>query len=554
MKKILVIISVLCAFSLWAEDLKLDIMYTNDVHGGIDRSAATFMNPEFPPMLGGGASAASYIQSVRKLSDSKNRDNFLFDAGDFFQGRPIGSLTDGKAVIEYMNKIGYDLTVIGNHEFDNGEAKLKETLALAEFPVLTCNLYQKGTKDLVPYVKPYLIVEKMGVKIGILGMTTTDTEKMSFPEHIKNVDFGDEKEALTYYVNKLRNEEKVDIIIGVFHAGVPFNEKEEYEKRYGVNAKPQKNYWGLDALSLAHEVPGIDVIFGGHIHRGMQEPWIDPVNQTLIFTNYGYGSNMGHVTLKIDPKTKTMSGYEFPTRDNVLVTLTEEQFIPDPEIDKMITERQAIVEKGMDDVIGTAGTFLSRSSVDAQNAMGNFTSEAMKDAAGADFAFINLGGVRAEIPMGPVTYRQVFNVMPFDNQIVTMLVDGVMLKKIIETRVAGSRAGMIIAGGKVVYSRNRSDFDRITLLEIGGEPWKADKIYKVATTDFLLQGNAQLTLLTSIPESQIIRNEINLRDAMVDYFKKYSPVKIKIDDRWARQDRSKITSDLQSELDKLKNK
>ncbi|HOE91988.1 MAG TPA: multifunctional 2',3'-cyclic-nucleotide 2'-phosphodiesterase/5'-nucleotidase/3'-nucleotidase, partial [Candidatus Cloacimonadota bacterium] len=91
MKKILYSLIFLLAFSLWAEDLKLDILYTNDIHGGIDRIAATFMNPEFPPQLGGGASAATYIKEVRKLSDGKKRESFLFDVGDFFQGRPIGS-------------------------------------------------------------------------------------------------------------------------------------------------------------------------------------------------------------------------------------------------------------------------------------------------------------------------------------------------------------------------------------------------------------------------------------------------------------------------------
>ncbi|MBP7562357.1 MAG: bifunctional metallophosphatase/5'-nucleotidase [Candidatus Cloacimonetes bacterium] len=552
MKKILISLLVLVSVSLWAEDLKLDIMYTNDLHGGIDRNPATFMNPQFPPMLGGGASAATYIKQVRALSDGNKRESFLFDIGDFFQGRPIGSLTNGEAVIEYMNKIQYDLTVLGNHEYDIGEETLKKTLSLAKFPILSSNIYKKGTKELVDYVTPYLIFNKLGVKIGVIGLTTTDTEKMSFPDHIKNVDFGDEKEALTKYVKILREQEKVDLLIVTMHAGVPFNEKEEYEKRYGKNAKKQTQYWGLDAQQLAHEVDGIDVIFGGHIHRGLQEPWIDPVTQTLFFSNYAYGSNMGHVILKIDSKTKKMSGYDFPLRDNALVTMFEEQFIPDAEIDEMISARQAIVEKGMDDVVGTAGSFLSRASVDAQNAMGNFTCEAMKEAAGADFAFINLGGVRAEIPMGPVTYRHVFNVMPFDNQVVTILVDGVMLKKIIETRVAGSRAGLILAGGKITYSRSRNDFDRVTRLEIAGEPWKADKIYRVATTDFLLQGNAGLTLLTTIPESQVIRHEVNLRDAMVDYFKKHSPVKVVIDDRWARDDRSKPSPALQAELDKIK--
>ncbi|HNX38191.1 MAG TPA: multifunctional 2',3'-cyclic-nucleotide 2'-phosphodiesterase/5'-nucleotidase/3'-nucleotidase, partial [Candidatus Cloacimonadota bacterium] len=92
---------------LSAEDILLDIMWSNDMHGGIDRAKATFMNPEFPPQLGGGGSAATLIKRVRSLSD-KNRDNLLFDIGDFFQGRPVGTVTKGVAVMDYMNSIGYD--------------------------------------------------------------------------------------------------------------------------------------------------------------------------------------------------------------------------------------------------------------------------------------------------------------------------------------------------------------------------------------------------------------------------------------------------------------
>jgi len=383
-------------------------------------------------------------------------------------------------------------------------------------------------------------------------MATSDTEKMSFPEHIKNVDFGDEKKALEKYIRILREEEKVDLLIVVMHAGVPFDAQSEYDKRYGKNANPDPQYWALDAQQLAHEVSGIDIIFGGHIHIGLAEPWVDPNTHTMFFSNYANGSNMGHITLLIDKKTKTLAGFEYPQRNNALITLFEEQFIPDAEIDAMISARQAVVEQGMDDVIGSTATFLSRASVDAQNAMGNFTCETMIEATGADFAFLNLGGVRAEIPLGSVTFRQVFNVMPFDNQIVSILVDGITLKNIIETRVAGSRAGLLQAGAKITYSRSRKDFDRVTRLEIGGEAWQADKIYKVATTDFLLQGNAGLSLLTSIPESQVIRHEINLRDAMVDYFKKNSPVSVVVDDRWIRDDRAKMTDDLKKALERVK--
>ena len=522
-----------------SDDFLLDILFTNDIHGGIDRANATFMNPAFPPKLGGGASAATYIKHVRELSIQNQRDNLLIDTGDFFQGRPVGTISEGVAIIEYMNMIKYDLSVLGNHEYDLGEEKLSSMLSEAEFPVLGANVFRKGTNQMVDYVQPYLIIQKMGVKFGIIGITTTDTALMSFDEHIKFVDFKDELETLKKFIDILRNQEKVDIVIVALHAGIPFDPVPAYRERFETpNQSPPKRVWGYDAQEVAHLVSGIDVILAGHVHVGRAKPWVDPLNHTLVFQNYAYLSGMSHIILKIDKKTKTVSGYDSPSRDNVTLTLFEDQWIPDLEFDSVISARVLEAEKGMDDFIGVAGVFLSRVSVDAQNAMGNFVCEAMKETAGADFAFINLGGVRADIPMGNVTYRNVFNAMPFDNMIVTLLVDGRFLKRIVETRVSGTRAGLILAGGKITYSRKRDDFDRVTRLEVGGEAWNPDKIYKVATTDFLLAGNAGLTLLTTLPENQIIRHEINLRDAMADYFRNNSPVKVEVDDRWKRDDRS----------------
>jgi 2',3'-cyclic-nucleotide 2'-phosphodiesterase (5'-nucleotidase family) len=534
-----------------AEEVLLDIMFTNDIHGGIDRYEATFINPNFPPMLGGGGSAATYINQVRVKGDGKNRDSFLFDVGDFFQGHPIGSMTDGEAIITYMNMIGYDISVIGNHEYDIPEERLIEVLADADFPILSCNIVKRGTDELVDYVIPYIMMERMGIKFGIIGVTTTDTEKMSFPEFIKNVDFTDEKEALKKYIPIVK-EKGADIIIVAGHMGLPYEPLPAYERRYVKKREHQnEHYWGYDAQELVHEVEGIDLFFGGHMHKGFAEPWEDPLTHTLVFQGYAYGSNVGHVTIKIDKETKTISGYELPAiREGALITLFEDQIIPQADIADTILAMQKIAEEGMDEVIGEAAVYISRSSSGAQNLMGNLVCEAMLDYADADFSFLNLGGIRDELMQGPITYRDVFSVMPFDNQIIMFEVDGAFLKRIIETRVAGGRQGLLVAGVEVVFNRKRADFDRVTKLLIDGEPWQADKMYKIVTTDFLLQGNAGLALLTQIPEEQITRYERNLRDAIEDYIKENSPVKIALDKRWKQDDRSDLTEELKKELGK----
>ena len=536
---------------LFAEDLLLDVMFTNDIHGGIDRYEATFMNPEFPPMLGGGGSAATYIQSVRNLTDGKKRDNFLVDAGDFFQGHPIGTMSKGDAVIDYFNMVNYDLSVVGNHEYDISEDELIETYAKAKFPILSCNIINKKTGELVDYVTPYLIYEKMGLKIGIIGLTTTDTETMSFPEHIANIDVLPAKPELIKYIAKIRDQ--VDLIFVVGHMGIPYDPQPAYNRRYKSN-KPKPNEvrrWGYDAQELAHEVEGIDLFVGGHIHKGFADPWVDPVNHTLVVQGYAMGSNVGHLILKIDADTKTISGYETPAiREGMMITLFEDEWIPNPEISAEILEMQKVAETGMNDVIGEAAVHLSKAGVGPQNVIGNVVCEAMKEFTDADFAFMNLGGIRADIGRGPITYRDVFDVMPFDNKIVMFEVDGNFLKEIIEMRVSGSRHGLRVAGINVVINKKRESYNRISKLLIGGEEWKADKIYKIVTTDFLLQGNAGLVLLTKIPEEQITRYEKDLRDAIVEYIKNNSPVTMEIDNRWKYDDKSKISASIKAELEK----
>jgi len=531
-----------------AKDLRLDIMFSNDIHGGIDRSQATFMNPDFPPQLGGGASAATLIKHVRAMGGPK-RASLLLDAGDFFQGRPVGTVTKGKAVIDYMNAIGYDAMTIGNHEYDIADTELIKTLADAEFPILSCNIIERRTGKLVPYTLPYIILERMGVRIGIIGFTTTDTEKMSFPENIKNVDFVDEKESVSKYVDIVRNQENVDIVIVLGHAGLPYDVESTYLSRYDAKGNPLQSEryaaWGWDAQEIAREVPGIDLIIGGHIHKGFPKPWIDPYSHTMVVQGYAYGSNLGWITIKIDPETKTVSGYELPAlREGMMITLFEDQFIPDPEISEAIEAQVAIAEEGMDEIVGSSAYHLSRTNVDAQSLMGNTITDAMRNEVKADFAFLNLGGVRADIKSGPVTYRDIFQVMPFDNMLVSFKCTGEFLRRIIETRVEGSRHGLVVSGVNVVYSKKRPNFDRVTSLRIGGQPWDPNKIYTCATTDFLLQGNPGLTLLTQVPQEDIINHQINLRDAIVNYFKQHSPVKTKIDDRWKRDDNAKPTKEM----------
>ncbi len=390
--------------------VRLSVVFTNDIHGGIDRTGATFMNREFPPPLGGAASAATYIGALRARAAEEGGYVLVIDQGDIFQGTPVGNYNDGEAVIEYFNRLGVDLWTVGNHDFDEGYENLWHLIEYSEMPVLSANLVWAETQEPVEYVEPYIIKDYGGIKVAIIGLTTTDTPEMAFPAHVEPVAFLDEIETAKKYVREAR-EKGADIVLVSGHMGLPYDPvagyaemMDEEEEREGESIREplEERKWGPSAMEISHYAPGIDAFFGGHIHKGFDKPWEEPTNHTLHFQTYGRGSGVGHVDLLIDTKTKTLAGYELPDYRGALITLFEDEWWPETEMAAMIEARVEEAEKGMDRVIGQSDVDLTRGG-DGETRMGNLVCDAMREEVSADFAFTNLGGIRDEIPAGPVT-------------------------------------------------------------------------------------------------------------------------------------------------------
>lgn len=511
---------------------KIYLFYTNDIHGGIAEVEATFLNPNFPPILGGGASAAGIISQFRKRAEEEDAIFLLLDAGDIFQGTPLGTKTDGLAIIDYMNQVGYTAAAAGNHDFDLGKDAFIKLTEYANFPILSANLIDKKSGTHFEYVKPHIMVEEKGLKIGILGISTESTENMSFADHIKGLDFTAEVPAAKKAIAELK-EQGADIIIGVSHLGLPYNMEEGYaELRANEEQNIRKDSY-LNAMELARYVPGIDLLFGGHIHKGYNEPWVDPVNHTICFQNYGNGGNLGMVMVNVDMESKSIIGYELPTKSSGLLLLTQDQYWPDAQIRKSIKAKQAEVEKGFDEVIGVTELALTRAA--GESPMNNLICDAMIDATGSDFSFTNFGGIRSDLQIGPITPRDMFKVMPFGNAIVVIKMSGAMLKELIEGKLNNNRTGLAIGGGKVVYERARDNGDKITTFLVNGKPIKPEGTYRVAMTDYLAEGNSGLSALERVKEENIDRTGIMLREAATEYIQKNAPLKIKNDGRWVKK-------------------
>jgi 5'-nucleotidase/UDP-sugar diphosphatase len=519
------------------DSFELNVFFTNDIHGGIVPVSAEFLNPEFPPMLGGGASAAAIIKQAKEKINARGDALLLIDSGDIFQGTLVGTLSKGKAMIEYMNLIGYHACVPGNHDFDLGAENLAELIKISNFPWVNCNIVVKETGQIWAPLKEYVVLEMNGVRIGITGTTTVSTEKMSFPDNIRGLQFLSEIPALQSTVDHLRFNEKVDLVVALVHTGLPYEVQEGYRELQQTSYEAVISRGYVNAMEIARFVKGIDILLGGHLHRGYQEPWVDPLNHTICIQNYGNGGNLGWLKVKIDDKTRAILDYDYPADRSSLLLLQEDEFWPDSVIAAYVRSQQDIYEQGFQDVIGTTQTALTRTGV-SESPMYNLVTDAMRQRVKADFVFNNFGGIRADIKAGPITQEDVFKVLPFGNQVVVFQANGSFLKQIMESKIEGKQRGLAISGGQITYNSQRPDGDKITRFLIEGKPLEAKRIYRIATTDYLMEGNSGLMMLKNVPPEQVAYTGILLREAVIEYIKENSPLKLGPDGRWNKNDGS----------------
>jgi 5'-nucleotidase / UDP-sugar diphosphatase len=514
-------------------EVRLHLLWTNDVHGHVAPEGATFMNPNFPPPLGGGASAAAYVSKLRgEIAADPSQTMLLVDAGDTWSGAPVGSITQGKVMEEYFRSLGYDAVVVGNHEFDKGEAIPARMAADMGQKFLCANLFKQGTDSLASWVEPYRVVDRGGLRIGIVGVTTPGTKYMAFEKNIAGLDFRPILPALERWRDHLYTVEKVDLVIAVVHEGLPYDAQAEWKSlqdRIAAGEDIRANV--RNAMDLAHVLDRVPVIVGGHTHRGYREPWIDPVTQAMVLESFGNGSSLGHVILKVDPRTRQVVGWDTPRRDGVLVTLFQDEWWPEEATEADLKPYIETAEAGLNVKVGSSRTELTRRG-GSNSTMGNLITEAMLEQTGAEFAFVNQGGLRTDLPAGDITMGDLMKVMPFDNSVVVARMPGRMIRDIIERKSRRNSSGIVQSGAQVIVDPDAPDGERVRDLLVGGQPLDPNKIYRVVTTDYLLQGNSGLSMLAQIPPDQVDYTMVADRAMVQHYLETHSPVSPRVDDRW----------------------
>jgi 5'-nucleotidase/UDP-sugar diphosphatase len=458
MRLILLAVLALGARAEAAETITLRVYHTNDVHGWIMPRPDKFQTNR---MIGGAAALASFIAK-------ETGPKLVLDAGDWWQGTPEGSLTKGAAVAEVFNAIGYDAIVVGNHEYDAGADELRTLIGRMKMPVLSANTFGADGK-LVPWVRPWIVKEVAGVKIGIFGLTTSRMRGLAFKKNIAGLDFRGEVETARGAVKALKKQ-GATVIIAVTHIGLENDE------------------------TLAREVPGIDLIVGGHTHTFLNRA-IKGDGGALIVQAGSYLVKAGRTTLQIDPRTKAVTA-----SSDELVELWPDRVGEDPAVKAIVAKQMEAVGKFFETVVATAPALMGREA-DRENALGDWMADCYRESLGTDAALQNGGGIRAEIPAGPVTLRSLFNLMPFDNALVKLNMKGSDLKAAVDHGVGLGKI-VQVSGAAVEYYRPKPAGERIAALSVGGAPLDEAKIYSIAALDFMTSGGDGYTAFDRFVSSE----------------------------------------------------
>ncbi len=429
---------------LQAEEVRLFLVHTNDIHGHLEASDGNVKT-------GGYVRVATVIKTLKAAFPGRV---VVLDAGDLALGTPTSGHFLGIPTAEAMANVGYDAVAIGNHEFDWGQEAMAKLLKATGAPTLCANLVDEKDGS-YPY-PPFTVVERGGARIGIIGLVAPDTATRTPRAYTAGWKFLEAEPAMKKALGDLP---EVDAVVALTHIGEPADR------------------------ALAKATPELDLIVGGHSHTPITE--LAHENGVPIVQSGCYCRFVGVMEVLVDTEADSLKVLEYHL---VPIDLS---IAPDPEVSAIVQGYADQVRPLLDKVIGQSSAEVLNSTSDSNldRPLGNLIADALRAETGADVAFYNKGGVRGTMPAGPLDVRTLQEMFPFDDPIVTMTVSGEQLKAIVEEGVK-SQAKMSVSG--LQASIDKAGQARIL---VGGEPLRGDRKYRLATTNFLATGGDQMSTL-----------------------------------------------------------
>ncbi len=515
----LAVILVLCALPvLAAEETKTNdtvILYTNDTHCGVDAGT-----PE-------GSMGFANLAALKKELAAQHENVLLVDAGDAIQGEAIGTLSNGSYLIDIMNQVGYDLATFGNHEFDYGMEVAKSLLTKSNAKYLSCNFKDLATGKTV--ADAYTIRELSGKKVAFIGISTPETFTKSTPAYFQdaNGNFiysfcegnnGQELYTAVQSTIDAAKAEGAEIVIAIAHTGID------------TQSSPWTSY------EIIRNTTGFDAYIDGHSHSTIAgEKVADKSGKEVILTSTGTKlQNIGKLTLAADGTitTELVNGYT-----NV-----------DAETDTFIKGIQAQYEEKLNEVVAKTSVALTVNDPETgkrivrtrETNLGDLCADAYRANLGTDIAFVNGGGIRANIEAGDITYGQIIAVHPFGNSACSIEVKGQQVLDALELGASacpGESGGFLQVSGlkytidpnvpssvvldehkqfvKVEGARRVKD---VMIIKADGtcEPIDPEKTYTLASHNYMLKSGGDG--FTMFKGSKVLQDEVMIDNQVLITF------------------------------------
>ena len=474
--------------------IQVQLLGINDLHGQINVSRK----------VGGKlAGRADYLGAYLKQREAENKNTLLVQAGDMVGASPPASaLLQDEPTIEILNNLGFDIGTVGNHEFDEG---VKELLRLinggtheetgnfggANFPWVAANVINQKTGESI--LPPYKVLKVNGMEIGFIGVVTTETPTIVVPSGVEGLTFSNEVEAINRNVAELKKQGVRSIVVLAHNPGTS-----------GLNGENPTG--GL--VDIANNVDDeVDIIFGGHNHAYMNAT----IDNKLVIQSYSYGTAFSDVDIEIDPKTK-----DIVTKRAEIITTFQEEIEPDPEIAKMVANYEATVEPIVNRVIGSTSVDLTAlRNENGESILGDLIADAQRQALKTDIAFMNPGGIRADINPGDITWGEIYTVQPFNNDMVKMTMTGQQIREVLNQQWGTKTTMLQISGFSYTWDENLPAGQKVGNIQLpDGTQMDPNKNYTVAANIFLAGGGDGFTVFTKAQNKEI--GPVDL-DVLVDF-------------------------------------
>jgi 2',3'-cyclic-nucleotide 2'-phosphodiesterase/3'-nucleotidase len=497
------------AAALESDTVCISILHTTDLHGHILPTADYDGNPDY----GGLARCAAQIRRWRR----ENSNSILIDVGDVYQGTEVSLRSKGELMIDLFNHLRYDAWIVGNHEFDWGIETFLNALQRSAMPVLAGNTILNGKpagassdwQHPFAKVQPLIVKEVAGIKLAIIGMTTPGMPFWLGPEFTRGIEFQNPVEPVRRAMARAKGE-GADAIVLSGHMGL--------KMRTGGDD------FANTVMALTSEFPEIAVFIAGHTHQAIPSRL---TNGALFTQADHFGIHVGRVDLLFDRNSKKLLHRE------AICELMDNRFHPDHVIVSRAKSQLAESDAALSSPVGElAETLRGRSRPgmpsDVERLIGAAISEALAERnVPVDGVMHGAFDDRAGLLAGPKTLNDIWNLIPYENYIVTARLSPEEIKTVME-EVFASHEKRNLLGFELKTQGRGNDCRIVSITLADGRPLDRNKKYEIAFNSFDSRSGGRhfmkLRALLERPEANYVLFPVQTRDALIDYFQRHKIV------------------------------